>query len=170
MPLIVIEGRICCVDCDEVFDERLKLKEGGQCPNVSCRSNVDTAAGYVHAQIIKLTDLEPRNVPLIRALAGILPIRADSVDGENSTILNNLTNLRRVIEKIIASLEGRVWTSEMENIPKIRVLGHELDGVVIDVEQGDGFDEVCLGTIKRVRDALYRYGPATDSKLWGQNT
>lgn len=33
-------------------------------------------------------------------------------------------------------------------------LFYELEGVVIDTERGHGFDEVCLDTIKRVRDAL----------------
>ena len=33
-------------------------------------------------------------------------------------------------------------------------LFYELDGVVIDVTHGNGFDGVCLNTIKRVRDAL----------------
>lgn len=158
MALKSIADSICCVECDEVFDERLMLKEGGQCPNVSCRSNVDTAAGYVHAQIAKLKDIDPQNVPLVRALTCILPIRADLVGGEDSTILNNLANLQRVIEKSLASLQRKVLTSELEHPPSIRMLGHELDGVVIDIEQGDGFDTVCLGTIKRVRDSLYRYG------------
>ena len=31
---------------------------------------------------------------------------------------------------------------------------HELTGVVIDTEQGDGFDHVCLGTVKRVESWL----------------
>lgn len=33
-------------------------------------------------------------------------------------------------------------------------LAKELDGVIADVEEGMGFDDVCLGTIKYVRDAL----------------
>lgn len=33
-------------------------------------------------------------------------------------------------------------------------LAKELDGVIADVEEGDGFDDVCLGTIKYVREAL----------------
>jgi hypothetical protein len=33
-------------------------------------------------------------------------------------------------------------------------LGYELDGVIIDTEEGRGFDEVCLRTVKRVRQAL----------------
>jgi hypothetical protein len=38
-----------------------------------------------------------------------------------------------------------------------RMLAYELEGVVIDVERedGGGFDEVCLNTVKRVRNALY---------------
>jgi hypothetical protein len=35
-----------------------------------------------------------------------------------------------------------------------RELSYELDGVIADVEHGNGFDAVCLQTIKRVRDAL----------------
>jgi hypothetical protein len=33
-------------------------------------------------------------------------------------------------------------------------LMYELDGVIHDVEQGHGFDTVCLDTLKRVRDHL----------------
>lgn len=31
---------------------------------------------------------------------------------------------------------------------------YELSGVVIDIEQGDGFDPVCLSTVKRVESYL----------------
>ena len=33
-------------------------------------------------------------------------------------------------------------------------LYYELEGVIIDIEEGDGFDDVCLETIKSVRDQL----------------
>ena len=33
-------------------------------------------------------------------------------------------------------------------------LAKELDGVVVDVEEGGGFDDVCLDTVKYVRDQL----------------
>ena len=33
-------------------------------------------------------------------------------------------------------------------------LAKELDGVIADVEEGDGFDDVCLDTVKYVRDQL----------------
>jgi hypothetical protein len=33
-------------------------------------------------------------------------------------------------------------------------LSHELLGVIIDTEEGDGFDDVCLNTVKRVHSAL----------------
>ncbi len=35
-----------------------------------------------------------------------------------------------------------------------RLHSHELTGVVIDTEHGDGFDDVCLGTVKRVESWL----------------
>jgi len=35
-----------------------------------------------------------------------------------------------------------------------RRLAKELEGVIADVEEGDGFDDVCLDTVKYVRDAL----------------
>ena len=31
---------------------------------------------------------------------------------------------------------------------------HELMGVITDVEEGDGFDDVCLSTVKRVAENL----------------
>jgi hypothetical protein len=32
---------------------------------------------------------------------------------------------------------------------------YELLGVIVDVEEGDGFDDVCLDTVKRVKKYLY---------------
>ena len=31
---------------------------------------------------------------------------------------------------------------------------YELEGVIIDTEDGEGFDEVCLNTVKRVQKTL----------------
>ena len=42
-------------------------------------------------------------------------------------------------------------------------LAYELDAVIIDTEQGHGFDNICLATIKRVRDALRSAAPTTGS-------
>jgi len=42
-----------------------------------------------------------------------------------------------------------------QSASSLRMLGHELDGAIIDVERGKGCDEVCLGTMTRVRDTLY---------------
>ena len=36
----------------------------------------------------------------------------------------------------------------------IVVLAHELSGVIVEVEQGNGFDSICLDTIKRVQASL----------------
>ena len=38
------------------------------------------------------------------------------------------------------------------------MLAHELTGVIADVEQGPGFDAVCLETIKRVQLQLFKWG------------
>jgi hypothetical protein len=35
-----------------------------------------------------------------------------------------------------------------------RELSHELLGVIVDTEEGDGFDDVCLNTVKRVCSKL----------------
>ena len=40
------------------------------------------------------------------------------------------------------------------------ILAHELSGVIADVEQGSGFDSICLDTIKRVQAALIEMSEA----------
>lgn len=37
----------------------------------------------------------------------------------------------------------------------IKLLAYELMGVIVDVEEGEGFDQVCLDTIKRVQNQLF---------------
>ena len=46
---------------------------------------------------------------------------------------------------------------------EVKSLALNLDGVIADVEQGDGFDDVCLDTIKFVRDSLYTFPPVAAS-------
>jgi len=36
----------------------------------------------------------------------------------------------------------------------LKMAGYDLDGVITDVEEFDGFDDVCLQTIKRVRSTI----------------
>jgi len=36
----------------------------------------------------------------------------------------------------------------------LKMAGYDLDGVITDVEEFDGFDDVCLQTIKRVRNII----------------
>ena len=58
---------------------------------------------------------------------------------------------QKAIREALAE-QPEVWVT-----PKLRPLAKlakELDGVVADVEQGDGFDDVCLDTVKYVRDEL----------------
>lgn len=45
-------------------------------------------------------------------------------------------------------------------LEEARSQAFELSGVVVDTEQGHGFDDVCLATIKRVRDKLFTLGKA----------
>jgi hypothetical protein len=51
--------------------------------------------------------------------------------------------------------EGQPDERERGDVP----LAYELMGVVADVEQGNGFDAVCLETIKRVMNALLEKKP-----------
>ena len=55
------------------------------------------------------------------------------------------------------------WEDELEKFAQLivaecdrlnRKQSFELTGVVVDVEQGDGFDSVCLDTVKRVESYL----------------
>jgi hypothetical protein len=48
-------------------------------------------------------------------------------------------------------------------VPDAHGLSLELQGVIADVEQGHGFDDVCLRTIKRVEEALSAAPEATPS-------
>jgi hypothetical protein len=44
---------------------------------------------------------------------------------------------------------------EIERLKKVnREQFYELEGVIIDTEDGDGFDQVCLNTVKRVQSVL----------------
>jgi hypothetical protein len=44
---------------------------------------------------------------------------------------------------------------ELERLKKLNKDNfYELEGVIIDTEDGNGFDEVCLNTVKRVKDTL----------------
>lgn len=46
----------------------------------------------------------------------------------------------------------------MTNPAMLKMLGHELDGVLIDLKEG-GVDEVCLQTLARVSAALHNFEP-----------
>jgi hypothetical protein len=52
----------------------------------------------------------------------------------------------------------------------LKMAGYDLDGVITDVEKFDGFDDVCLETIKRVRsvieEALSEREPAQEPVAW----
>jgi hypothetical protein len=45
--------------------------------------------------------------------------------------------------------------NEIERLKKLnKDQFFNLEGVIIDIEEGDGFDDVCLNTVKRVKNAL----------------
>jgi hypothetical protein len=70
--------------------------------------------------------------------------------------LDGAVELERTIFLIRAALSARADGGKGEAVLDYRMLAYELEGVVIDVEQGGGgFDTVCMSTVKRVRDALY---------------
>jgi len=45
----------------------------------------------------------------------------------------------------------------------LRILGHELLGVIADVEN-NGFDDVCLKTVRRVENSLGRAAQGHDAE------
>jgi hypothetical protein len=50
----------------------------------------------------------------------------------------------------------------------LKMAGYDLDGVIADVEKFDGFDNVCLETIKRVRNVIAEAleQPAQEPVAW----
>lgn len=61
--------------------------------------------------------------------------------------------------KLLAHANAEMFKAERADMESLKrqcqTLSFELLGVVIDTEQGHGFDPVCLDTIKRVRDQLH---------------
>lgn len=61
--------------------------------------------------------------------------------------------------KLLAHANAEMFKAERADMESLKrqcqILSFELLGVVIDTEQGHGFDPVCLDTIKRVRDQLH---------------
>jgi hypothetical protein len=50
--------------------------------------------------------------------------------------------------------KAQAKTGQIVAIPEAHMLGYALEGVLRDVEAGNGFDEACLATIRRVRADL----------------
>jgi hypothetical protein len=55
----------------------------------------------------------------------------------------------------------------MSKYEALKIAGYDLDGVIADVEKFDGFDDVCLQTIKRVRSTIAKAleQPAQEPKV-----
>jgi hypothetical protein len=71
-----------------------------------------------------------------------------------------MENIDKMIDAVGTDISGKWMSREKvrELVSRIqhqhmldnKDLSHDLLGVIIDVEEGDGFDDVCLNTIKRV--------------------
>lgn len=107
MVLRKIADHICCTDCDQVFD-KWHLNEGGQCPNTACPSNARTAIGTVMKQIGLLNAQRRPNRAVIRALSGLLPMRADTDDAQDEAVLQSL---RELSDACIALSLSRIETN-----------------------------------------------------------
>ena len=70
-------------------------------------------------------------------------------DGPGGLISSGLTEKER---EFLWSQMAQIYDNDIA--PQIKVLSYELLGVITDVEEGGGFDEVCLNTIKRVHNIL----------------
>jgi hypothetical protein len=68
----------------------------------------------------------------------------------------------------IALMKGDLVTSARSDKDaersSVRFQAYELDGVIADVEQGGGFDSICLDTIKRVRAVLAANGHFSEAQ------
>jgi hypothetical protein len=62
-------------------------------------------------------------------------------------------------------VEAKLIERLRAQLAHLRAQGHELAGVITDVEQGHGFDDVCLETVKRVRSQLARQSQEPAGKL-----
>lgn len=91
------------------------------------------------------------------------PINADDVAefiaAAKATMLALIAEVRALREdvqaaKLLAHANGEMFKAEKAENEALRRQSLELLGVVIDVEQGGGFDDACLATIKRVMNVL----------------
>ena len=75
-----------------------------------------------------------------------------------------MNNVKELINKFGTDSSGK-WMSvekveqlvnelDKEHTSTNKRLSHELLGVIVDTEEGDGFDHVCLDTVKRVHNIL----------------
>jgi hypothetical protein len=71
-----------------------------------------------------------------------------------------MENIDKMIDAVGTDVSGKWMSREkvhelVSQIQRQHVLGnrdlsHELLGVIIDTEEGGGFDDICLNTVKRV--------------------
>jgi hypothetical protein len=73
-------------------------------------------------------------------------------DGE--WYIPSATGLEKIVYTFGVGLEKFAELIVRECARLNRLQSYELMGVITDVEEGDGFDDVCLNTVKRVAEHL----------------
>jgi hypothetical protein len=105
MPIKKITNQLCCVECDQVFEEKWNLTEGAQCPNVACPSHSDSALANVLSIVLQLREQGSEKAPLARALSALLPIRADGTEAQDAAVLGALKGLLNITAQAICTIE-----------------------------------------------------------------
>ncbi|UEP43185.1 hypothetical protein [Burkholderia sp. B21-005] len=113
-----------------------------------------------NGQLVKAASAEATLADQLRIeLKAHADFRQSVLDPENQPSQHG-TILLDTHEKEVSRLRAELESREADR----RRLWLELEGVVIDTKQGYGFDEICLTTIKRVRDALAGRPPASEGE------
>jgi hypothetical protein len=94
----------------------------------------------------------------IERLEGLSYIEHPSIDLLADEISITINACKEALEQndnllTIAYMSG-VAEGKSKALEALKMAGYELDGVIADVEKFDGFDDVCLQTIKRVKSTI----------------
>ena len=71
---------------------------------------------------------------------------------ENASLVDSPTGTRYSLPDEFVEKFAELIVRECARLNRLQ--SYELMGVITDVEEGDGFDDVCLNTVKRVAEHL----------------
>lgn len=71
---------------------------------------------------------------------------------ENASLVDSPTGTRYSLPDEFVEKFAELIVRECARLNRLQ--SYELMGVITDVEEGDGFDDVCLNTVKRVAERL----------------